>query len=433
MKTIGIVAEYNPFHLGHALQIRETRRIMENAGEEAAVIAVMSGDFVQRGEAAVFSKYARAEAACRSGADLVVELPLPWALSSAEGFARGAAAMLADLGAEVLSFGCEPGEGSDGNGNPKPGDAEAERETLAVQARLRELEEAADLIVDREFTDEVLKRLKAEPDQSFAAARQACAEEKLGKPMPFLRQPNNILALEYLKAIRELGLPLKPLAIPRRGAGHDERGEHPLPSASELRDRLCSGHGIEGFVPEAAGKVFRTERQQGRCVADPAEQGRLLLSRLRWLKEEAFLNLPDAGDGLGNRLYGAVRTETSYEEVLRAASTRRYPLARIRRLCFCAALGIPAGAAAGRPPYARILALNERGRRILRDAEERKALSGTGIPILNKPAHVRELDGRARAIFEMGAQAHDFYTLLYPEESERLCGEDWRRGTAICS
>ena len=433
MKTIGIVAEYNPFHLGHALQIHETRRIMENAGEEAAVIAVMSGDFVQRGEAAVFSKYARAEAACRSGADLVVELPLPWLLSSAEGFARGAAAMLADLGAEVLSFGCEPGEGSGGNGNSKPGDAEAERETLAVQARLRELEEAADLIVDREFTDEVLKRLKAEPDQSFAAARQACAEEKLGKPMPFLRQPNNILAMEYLKAIRELGLSLKPLAIPRRGAGHDERGEHPLPSASELRDRLCSGRGIEGCVPAAAAEVFHREQEQGRCVADPAEQGRLLLSRLRWLGEEEFRNLPDAGDGLGNRLYGAVRTETSYEEVLRAASTRRYPLARIRRLCFCAALGIPAGAAVGRPPYARILALNERGRRILRDVEEKRERSGNGIPILNKPAHVRELDGRARAIFEMGTQAHDFYTLLYPEESGRLCGEDWRRGPAVCS
>jgi len=110
MKTIGIVAEYNPFHLGHALQIRESRSRAQSEGEETAVIAVMSGDFVQRGEAAVFSKYVRAEAACRSGADLVVELPLPWALASAEGFARGAAAMLAELGAEVLSFGCETEE-----------------------------------------------------------------------------------------------------------------------------------------------------------------------------------------------------------------------------------------------------------------------------------------------------------------------------------
>lgn len=433
MKTIGIVAEYNPFHLGHALQIRETRRIMEAEGEESAVIAVMSGDFVQRGEAAVFSKYARAEAACRSGADLVVELPLPWVLSSAEGFAEGAVSMLADLGAEVLSFGCETGDARRGNGESEAEEAEPESGLSAARMRLRELEEAAELIAAPGFTEEVLKRLKTEPGQSFASARQACAEEILGKKLPFLQQPNSILALEYLKAIRTFRLPLTPLAIPRQGAGHDERGESQIPSASELRDRLRGGRGIEGFVPEAAGEVFRTERQQGRCAADPAEQGRLLLSRLRWRGEEEFRNLPDAGDGLGNRLYGAVRTETSYEEVLRAASTRRYPLARIRRLCFCAALGIPAGAAVGRPPYARILALNERGRTVLRNAGEREELSYPGIPILNKPAHVRELDGRARAIFEMGAQAHDFYTLLYPEESGRLCGEDWRRGPAVCS
>ena len=433
MKTIGIVAEYNPFHLGHALQIRETRRIMEAEGEKSAVIAVMSGDFVQRGEAAVFSKYARAEAACRSGADLVVELPLPWVLSSAEGFAEGAVSMLADLGAEVLSFGCETGDARRGNGESEAEEAEPESGLPAARMRLRELEEAAELIAAPGFTEEVLKRLKTEPGQSFASARQACAEEILGKKLPFLQQPNSILALEYLKAIRTFRLPLTPLAIPRRGAGHDERGESPIPSASELRDRLRGGHGIEGFVPEAAGEVFRTERQQGRCVADPAEQGRLLLSRLRWLGEEEFRNLPDAGDGLGNRLYGAVRTETSYEEVLRAASTRRYPLARIRRLCFCAALGIPAGLGSGRPPYARILALNERGRRILRNAEERKTGSGAGIPILNKPAHVRELDGSAEAIFRLGAQAHDFYTLLYTAEAERLCGEDWRQGPAICS
>lgn len=433
MKTIGIVAEYNPFHLGHALQIHETRRIVETEGEEAAVIAVMSGDFVQRGEAAVFSKYARAEAACRSGADLVVELPLPWALSSAEGFARGAAAMLADLGAEILSFGCETGDGASRNGNSGPGEAEADGGMPAAEKRLRELEEAAELILSRAFTEEVLNRLKTEPEQSFAAARHACVEEKLGKALPFLRQPNSILALEYLKAIRELDLPLRPLAIPRRGAGHDERGANPLPSASELRDRLRGGRGIEGFIPEAAEEIFRRERQQGRCAADPSEQGRLLLSRLRWLGEEKFRNLPDAGDGLGNRLSGAVRTEATYEAVLRAASTRRYPLARIRRLCFCAALGVPAGAAAGRPPYARILALNERGRRILRDVEEKRERSGNGIPILNKPTHVRELGDRAEVIFRLGAQAHDFYTLLFPEETERRCGEDWRRGPTVCS
>ena len=433
MKTIGIVAEYNPFHLGHALQIRESRSRAQSEGEETAVIAVMSGDFVQRGEAAVFSKYARAEAACRSGADLVVELPLPWALASAEGFARGAAAMLAELGAEVLSFGCETEERPAGCVAPEREKTDPDAETAAAQARLRELEQTADLFTSPEFTEAVLQRLKTEPEQSFAAARQACAETKLGKALPFLQQPNSILALEYLKAIRELRLPLKPMAIPRRGAGHDERGENPIPSASELRDRLRGGRGTEGFVPSEAEEIFRREEREGRAVLDAGEQGRLLMARLRWLKEEDFRNLPDAGDGLGNRLYAAVQGAVCFDDILRAAATRRYPLSRIRRLCLCAALGIPAGAAAGKPPFARILALNERGRSILRDAQERRAHSECGIPLLSKPAHVRELDGSAQAIFEMGAQAHDFYTLLYPEEGQRLCGEDWRRGPVICS
>ena len=433
MKTIGIVAEYNPFHLGHALQIRESRRRAQSDGEETAVIAVMSGDFVQRGEAAVFSKYARAEAACRSGADLVVELPLPWALASAESFAWGAVTMLAELGAEVLSFGCETEECPAGCVAPEQEKTDPDAETAAAQARLRELEQTADLLMSPGFTEAILQRLKTEPEQSFASARQACAEIKLGKALPFLQQPNSILALEYLKAIRELRLPLVPMVIPRRGAGHDERGENPIPSASELRDRLRGGRGTEGFVPSEAEEIFRREEREGRAVLDAGEQGRLLMARLRWLKEEDFRNLPDAGDGLGNRLYAAVRSAVCFDDLLRAAATRRYPLSRIRRLCLCAALGIPTGAAAGKPLFARILALNERGRSILRDAQERRAHSGSGIPLLSKPAHVRELDVRAQAIFEMGAQAHDFYTLLYPEEGQRLCGEDWRRVPAICS
>lgn len=432
MKTIGIVAEYNPFHLGHARQIRDSRKITGRTGEETAVIAVMSGDFVQRGEAAVFSKYARAEAACRSGADLVVELPLPWTLSSAEGFARGAVAMLADLGAEVLSFGCETEDSTKQHREPAQTETDPDGEALAAQKHLQELEETAELMTSPGFTETVLQRLKTCPEQSFAAARQACIEERLGKALPFLQQPNNILALEYLKAIRELSLPLMPLAIPRRGAGHDERGENPIPSASELRDRLRSGRGIEGFTAAEAEKVFLRELREGRTALSPGEQGRLLLSRLRWLEEEAFRKLPDANDGLGNRLYSVIQSETSYEDVLKAAATRRYPLARIRRLCVCAALGIPAGAGAGRPPYARILALNERGRRILHDAEEKQGFTGTKLPLLSKPAHVHELDDRAQTIFSLGAQAHDFYTLFYPTEEQRICGEDWRSGPVIC-
>ena len=414
MKTIGIVSEYNPFHQGHAWHVEESRRqaaygkmgdtdyaseILRSAGTicdtdtDTAVVAVMSGDFVQRGEAAVFSKYARAEAACRSGVDLVIELPLPWALASAEGFARGAVSLLASLGAAYLSFGSESA------------------------GKLTELKELAGLLLDPLFVEEVRDCLKKNPAQSFASARQTCAERRLQRAAPELQQPNNILALEYLKTIRSLNLPVTPLAIPRH-----------FPSASELRNRVRGGREISTFVPGAADTVFRRESAAGRIAADLERQDLLMLSRLRFLKEEDFLTLPDASDGLGKRLYRAVRRESSYDAVIHAAATRRYPLARVRRLCCCAALGIKENDRSLLPPFARILAFNEKGRALLRNAAERAE-----VPTLIKPAQVSGLGTAAREIFECDANAHDFYTLLYSSAEQRICGEDWRKGPLICS
>ncbi len=463
MKTIGIVGEYNPFHIGHAWHIRESVcraatvctaqgavsegdkdifKEMTDSGEteEIAVIAVMSGDFVQRGEAAVFSKYARAEAACRSGIDLVVELPLPWALSSAEGFARGAVALLAELGADALSFGCEiteerlcanePDVQPYQTAEPLPVNAKAGSvlEYERQEAQLSALEELAELLLQPEFTDDVLRMLKDNPTQSFASARQSCAEKRIGKPLPLLQKPNSILAIEYLKSIRSLNLTMKPLLIPRQGASHDERGESPVPSASELRSRLREKRVISSFLPHEAEEVFRREAESGRTALDPKRQDLLMLSRLRALREEDCLCLPDAGVGLGKLLYRAVRNENSYEAILSAVATRRYPLARVRRLCTAAVLGLREEDRRGMPPFVRVLAFNERGRTVL----SRLVKKESTIPMIVKPAHVRRLDGRSQRIFALGADAHDFYTLHYSDERERSCGEDWRKGPAIC-
>ena len=399
MKTIGIVAEYNPFHLGHEYHIRESRRLV---GDDSSVIAVMSGDFVQRGEPAILSKYARAEAACRSGADLVIELPLPWALSSAEGFARGSVTLLASLGAEVLSFGSE---------------------TTDLDA----LKQIAELVSEEEFTEEVVDLLKTRPNMSFAAARQLCAEQRIGKPLPMLQQSNSILAVEYLKELRKNGLPMTPLAVRRRGAGHDERGAGEFPSAAELRSRIRTGAEIAGCVPDASKAVLGRELAAGRVADNPDRLELLMLSRLRYLKEEDFNMLPEAGHGLGKRLFTAVRNENSCEAIVAAAATRRYPRARVQRLCVSACLGLRASDLQGLPPYARVLAFNEKGRTILRNAEEHSQ-----IPLLTKPAHVSALDGSAQHVFRLGADAHDFYTLLYQKEEERSCGADWRTGPAVC-
>jgi predicted nucleotidyltransferase len=397
MAVIGVVCEYNPFHRGHLYHLEQARAALE---EESAVVCVLSGDFVQRGEAAVYDKFARAEAACRSGADLVIELPLPWCLSSAEGFARGAVSLLGALGCTHMSFGSESGA-------------------------LGPLEDLAGTLRDPALPGEIKAELARDPSLSFAAARERAVRARLGDTARLLREPNDILAAEYLKALGELALPLKPLPILRRGAGHDQRAaEGETCSASQLRQRLREGLSVGEQIPPAAAAVFAREREAGRELTDPRLLETALLSRLRMLGPEDFDALPDAEGGLGRRLWRAVQEEAGLGEIQAAAKSKRYALSRLRRMCLCAALGIPAELNRSLPPYARVLALNGRGRGLLRSLD-----GGSGLPIVTKPAALRERGGRAEQVFELGARAHDLYTLGLPERGRP--GEDWRRGPAI--
>ena len=185
MAIIGIIAEYNPFHTGHEYHIARSRELL---GADSTVICVMSGDFVQRGEAALYSKFARAEAACRCGADLVIELPLPWALSSAEGFARGAVGLLGALGATHLSFGSECGD-------------------------VQRLERIAENLIDPAVNAEISRELNENANNSYASARQTVLARRLGDEAKLIEQPNNILAVEYLKAIYEQRLDITPMTV----------------------------------------------------------------------------------------------------------------------------------------------------------------------------------------------------------------------------
>ena len=399
MKAVGIVCEYNPFHRGHQWHLAACR---EAAGEDAAVVCVMSGDFVQRGEAAVYSKFARAEAACRCGADLVLELPLPWCLASAERFARGAVSLLGSMGVSDLGFGSETGE-------------------------LEPLEKLAALLREEDFLESVKARLAAEPNLSFASARELEAEKRLGVSAALLEQPNNILAVEYLKAIDELGLDIRPIAVKRQGSGHDREAQgSQLRSASEIRRRMALGESVDQDIPPEALAVYARETEQGRTVIQSQTLETAMLSRLLLLDEADFQALPDAADGLGNRVYRAIREESGLEAILAAARTKRYPLARIRRLCLCACLGVRAGMSEGLPPYARVLAVNDRGRALLRE----RAKAST-LPVLTKPAAVRELPVNCCEIFTLGAKAHDFYCLGFPTGGKSNPGEDWRKSPTI--
>ena len=393
MNVIGVVCEYNPFHRGHLLHLERCRAALEG---ESAVLCVLSGDFVQRGEAAVYDKFVRAEAACRCGADLVIELPLPWALSSAEGFARGAVGLLGAFGATHLGFGSETGE----------------------TAPLRELA----LALEEDTLEQIREHMAREGNLSFAAARELVLTERLGEKALLLRRPNDILAVEYLKAAAEQQLSLRPLAVLREGAGHDEAsaGEGPC-SASQLRRRLRAGESLNGEVPAAAEAVYARARAEGRELKDPAMLEIAVLSRLRMLERESFERLPDGGEGLGLRLWKAVQEERCLEDIAQAARSKRYALARLRRMCLAAALGLEKDSARGLPPYARALAFNQRGQALLRKLD-----GESPIPLLSRPAQVRQLGERAESVFRLGAGAHDLYTLGLPAAIKP--GEDWRRG-----
>lgn len=393
MQTIvGIVAEYNPFHNGHAYHIEQTRARL---GADCGVVAVLSGDFVQRGESAIYSKFARAEAAVRCGADLAIELPLPWSLASAEGFARGGVGLLGALGVVThLSFGSETGD-------------------------LPPLETLAQALLDPGFSETLREKLQT--GCSFAAARQQALTERIGPLAKLLESPNNILAVEYLKAIYDQNLPLRPLTIRREGAGHDADSDGAIRSASELRTRIEAGQDVSDWIPPEASAVFQRERELGRGPVPEAALETAILSRLRMLGPPAYAALPGAAEGLDNALCKAANEEPSLAAVCAAAKSKRYALSRIRRMTMCAALGVKAGMDEGVPPYIRILAANDRGREILRLAAEKAS-----VPIITKPAAGRSASPEIEQLMALTAEAHDLYVLGYPVVEERRAGNDWR-------
>ena len=396
MKIAGIISEYNPFHSGHALHIAETKRLL---GDGGGVVCVMSGNFVQRGEPAVFRKHARAKAAVLSGADLVLENPAPWALSSAERFAEGGVSLLASLGiCTHISFGSENGD----------------IETLIKCAEVASSEEG------RELTAIALKN-----GASYAAARSQ-AMKLLGADGEVFGSPNDTLAVEYLRAVKKLGAPLSPIAVKRRGAGHDEQVKGETASGAYLRSALFSGEDISGLVPVSALDIYRDELDAGRGPVSWAAMENSVMARLRGMTEADFAALPDATEGLDRRMCRAAKTEPDLQSFLFAVKTKRYVLSRIRRMLTAAYLGITAEDSAGKPPYARVLAANETGLKILREIGKK----GT-IPVLTKPAEAKDFYGRARRIFEIESYATDLYTLAYPNAAERRGGQEWRISPVI--
>lgn len=400
MQICGIVSEYNPFHNGHLWHIAETRRRL---GEDAAIVCCMSGNWVQRGEAAILPKHIRASAALECGADLIIELPAAHALRSAEGFAQSAVGILASLGALThLSFGAETGD-------------------IAL------LTEIAEILLEHRTVQETLVHLKS--GISYAAARERALYARIKEKSEVISSPNNILAVEYIKALNLLGSSIVPIAVARKGAGHDSHAARGgTASASHIRALLAQGMAAQaaGFMPASVRDEMCAAQGKGLLLTCRSRLEAMVLAQLTRQTPETLAGLPDVSEGLEHRIYAAIRKQTSLAEIISAAKTRRYPEARIRRVLACAFLAITAQEAAQGPKYARVLGASDRGRKVL--AAARKAAA---LPIIIKPAHAKRLDSTALEAFENEALRADLYHLTLPGWSEIPRGSDWITGAEV--
>ncbi len=369
MKNVGIICEYNPFHNGHARQLRAVR---EQGG---VCVCLMSGNYVQRGEPAIFDKWTRAKAAALCGADLVLELPVTYALRSAEGFAAGGVEILDRMGCiDGLCFGSETDD-------------------------INIIMSTAKALDKPEFSQNLKKELKA--GVSFPTARQL-ALEAMGEDGSVLETPNAILAVEYCKALLRRNSAIQPLLIHREGDYHG--GTDPdAPSASFLRTQTD----WHGYVPEDALACFAGVPRHSVAAGQ-----RAWLARLRSMEEAEFERLPFGSEGLWRKVLSACRTEPTLEAIVQAAKSKRYTRTRLMRLLLCACLGITEEMLMQPAPYVRVLAVNGRGQRVLRQAKQ-----GGDLPLLHTGQRAPDcayaaLERRAADLFPLFCETEEFYVNL---------------------
>lgn len=362
MNVTGIICEYNPMHRGHKKQLDIIKR---QFGEESGIVCIMSGNFVQRGAPAILDKGLRAKAAVLSGADVVLELPVTAALSSAEGFAAEGVRLLAPF-CDYLCFGAETADGAS-------------------------LLRTAETLLSPAFSPAL--RTQLDKGLSFPAARQA-ALEGLGIDGGLLTSPNNILAVEYCKAILSQNAAMKPFPILRKGSYHDTMADPENPSATAVRALMVQSGSWLDFVPEEAQIVFKNGVLHTKRAGE-----RAMLARLRTMTEEEFEAVPFGSEGLWRKLMHAARQKATVTEIACAVKSKRYTRSRIDRMMMCAFLGLTQEQMDSPAPYARVLALNDKGREILKNARKHGLYPNIGEKIDDPYQEIENRCGDLYALF----------------------------------
>ncbi len=382
MSTIGIIAEFNPLHSGH-------KHLIDEAKNQGDVVCVMSGNFVQRGDFAIYPKETRFKVALDCGCDLIAELPTPWAMSTAQNFALGSVFILNSLGCDTIMFGSECGD-------------------------INTLSSVADILESKPFKNFLSVELKK--GITFATAREN-AVKKCGGDSSLLSGANNNLAIEYILAARSINPELNFKTIKRQGAMHDSLNEDTFVSATLLREKIKSGDFdfVEKFIPKG---VFEYYKNSPICSIEGKDLA--ILSLLRSKTKEDFKNLPDISEGLDNKLLNSVTLAVSLEELYNNLKVKRYTMARIRRLVMNAFLSIDNSFFLEKPPYIRIGGMNKTGEKILKNATK-----SSPVPIVVKPAQIEALSENAQRLFNTEIKATNLYNLFL--SSPQKCGNEYTR------
>ena len=434
MNPFGIIAEFNPFHNGHYYLINTAKRL-----GATHIAAVMSGNFVQRGDAAVVGKFARAEMAVRNGVDLVLELPVPYSLSTAMRFADGGVGILKDI-CGTLIFGSECGN-------------------------INTIKAVADGLANKDFKIKLHQLLGT--GMTFAAARETALLKTLGNSAHILGNPNDTLAVEYLAAAARQNAGLDFIAVKRYCAAHNDAENYKrtikiaglceLQGGSDLRsdssesmdsagkpdyintlgqtamqtlhqnkDRLsadgvsskiCSAAAIrrdtksgpelnpgaaKEYMPEGAYKILEREMLLG-YTTDIDSLSTAVLAQLRRMRKEDFENLPDISEGIENRIIQSAATAVDLDGLCLGAKTKRYTLARIRRIVFSAFLGIDKQLLTLPVPYIRVLAFNKKGEELMKEAKRKN------LPLITSLKRAEEMGPMAKKLADCEALAGSLY------------------------
>lgn len=410
MKIAGLTAEFNPLHNGHCWLLKQARE----RHDIDAVICVMGGSFLQRGEAAVCNKWARAEMAVRAGCDLVIELPFCFAVRSAWYFAHGAVSLLDRLGiCTHLLFGAENEDGA-------------------------WMQQAAAILTEENQEFKQLLRAELDAGHSFAVARAAALQKMMGDAPGLavrLAQPNNILAIEYLRSLQQLRSPLIPVILPRRGGAYHSHDGGPQASAAAIRHWLLQAESAEReqnlriAMPPFAYDILQAEIAAGRAPLRTGDLSPLLLWRLRQADAGALSRLCEMDEGLEYRVKQAAEQAGDRESLRHAIKSKRYSLSRIDRLLLYALLDFTAADAdalsqAG-PQYLHVLAFSPAGRDLMKQISRAGAL-----PLLTRGSAVKALcenadASLAAAMLRLDVKATDLHSLLYPHAAERRSARDF--------